>query len=72
MNRKKPLHAEVLAALAAADRKRGWNSRSRDVQRFVLGYCALYVVPFRCWAYRRQEQQAAAWWRARRGDAGQA
>lgn len=70
MSRTKPLPEAVLAALAAADRKRGWNSRSRDVQRFVLGRCALYVVPFRCWAYRRQELQAAAWWRARGGDVG--
>jgi len=72
MTRKTPLPADVLAALAAADRKPGWNSRRRDVQRFELGRCALYVVPFRCWAYRRQEQQAAAWWRARGGDAGHA
>jgi len=63
MTRKTPLPADVLAALAAADRKPGWNSRPRDVQQFELGCCALYVVPFRRWAYRRQEQLAAAWWR---------
>jgi hypothetical protein len=66
------LSADVLAALAAADRSPGWNSRPRDIQRFDLGYCALYVVPFRCWAYRRQEQQTAAWWRASSGDMGHA
>jgi hypothetical protein len=63
MSRKTTLPANVLAALSAADRKPGWNSRPSEVQRFDLGCCALYVVPFRCWAYRRQEQQAAAWWR---------
>lgn len=55
---------DVLAALAAADRSPGWNNRPRDVQRFTVGACALYVVPFRRWAYRRQEQQTATWWRA--------
>jgi hypothetical protein len=53
----------VTAALAAADRSPGWNNRPRDVQRFDMGTCALYVVPYRRWAYRRQEQQTAAWWR---------
>ena len=57
------LHA-VATALSAADRSPGWNNRPRDVQRFDVGTCALYVVPYRPWAYRRQEQQAAAWWRA--------
>ena len=72
MTRTTTLPSEVLAALAAADRKPGWNSRPRDVQRFELGSCDLYVVPFRCWAYRRQEQQSAAWWRAHGGEAEQA
>lgn len=50
----------VLGALAAANRSPGWNNRSRDVRRFDLGACTLYVVPFRRWAYRRLEQQTAA------------
>jgi hypothetical protein len=57
------LPSAVTAALTAADRSPGWNNRARDVQRFDVGTCALYVVPYRRWAYRRQEQQAAAWWR---------
>ena len=63
MTRKTRLAPDVLAALAAADRSPGWNNRPRDVQRFDVGTCALYVVPYRRWAYRRQEQQTAAWWR---------
>jgi hypothetical protein len=59
----KNLPRGVVAALAAADRSPGWNNRPRDVQRFELGACLLFVVPFRCWAYRRQEQRAAALWR---------
>jgi len=72
MTRKTTLPEDVLAALAAADRKPGWNSRPRDVQQFELGHCALYVVPFRRWAYRLQEQQTAAWLRIHSSDAGQA
>ena len=59
--------SEVLAALTAAGRGPGWNSRRRDVQRFSLpnmyGHepCELIVVPFACWAYRRQERIAAEW-----------
>lgn len=61
-----PLPDDLLQALALADRAPGWNNRSRDVRAFTLtgNYgrdCTLYVVPFRRWAYRRQEQQAAAW-----------
>ena len=52
---------EVLAALEAAAYTPGWNNRPRTVRRFELGACTLYVVPFRCWARRRQEKQAAAW-----------
>jgi hypothetical protein len=63
MNRKTPVSSEVLAALIAADRSPGWNNRPRELRRFDLGNCALYVVPFRRWAYRRQEQQTAEWWR---------
>ena len=63
MARKTRLTPDVLAALVAADRSRGWNNRSREVQRFMVGTCALYVVPYRRWAYRRQEHQTAAWWR---------
>ena len=62
MRSKPPLPPPILSALAAADRSPGWNNRSREVQRFELGHCVLYVVPFRCWAYRRQEQQTAAFW----------
>ena len=69
MTRKPKLSPIVLAALAAAGRSPGWNNRPRDVQRFDLGHCALYVVPFRRWAYRRQEQQTAAWWHAQGGEA---
>ena len=66
------LSPAVTAALAAADRSPGWNNRPRDVRRFDVGTCALYVVPYRRWAYRRQEQQTAAWWRTHMGEAGQA
>lgn len=47
------LPRDVLAGLAAADRSPGWNNRPRDVQRFDVGTCALYVVPYRRWAYRK-------------------
>lgn len=43
--RKTRLSPCVVAALAAADRSPGWNNRPRDVQRFDVGTCALYVVP---------------------------
>lgn len=56
-----PLPIEVRMALAQADRSPGWNNRRGDVQRFELGRCTLYVVPFRRWAYRRIERQAQAW-----------
>lgn len=61
MTRRTELSLEVQQALAAADRKPGWNNRSREVKRFALGSCELFVVPYRCWAYRRQERLAAAW-----------
>ena len=59
---------DVLRALAEADRAPGWNNRARTVRRFDVpgGFghgCVLYVVPFRRWAYRRQEQATAAYWR---------
>lgn len=72
MTRKAQLTQDVLVALAAADRLPGWNNRSRDLQRFDLGDCRLYVVPFRRWAYRRQELQAAAWWQTHGGDSEEA
>lgn len=72
MTRKNTLPPDVLAALAAADRSRGWNARPRDVQRFNLDACVLYVVPYRRWAYRRQEQQTAAWWREHGNEIAQA
>jgi hypothetical protein len=55
------LPIEVRTALTQADRSPGWNNRRGDVRRFELGRCTLYVVPFRCWAYRRMERQAQAW-----------
>lgn len=58
---KTPLPADVSHALAAADRAPGWNNRDGCIRRFDLDGCALYVVPFRRWAYRRQEQQGEAW-----------
>jgi len=63
------LSDEVLKALAEAEHKPGWNNRRREVRRFNvaggLGHgCTLYVVPFRRWAYRRQELASAAYWRA--------
>ena len=61
MSRRHALPAEVLHALAAADRKPGWNNRSREVKQFAVGGCKLYIVPYRCWAYRRQERLAAEW-----------
>ncbi len=59
-----PLPDDVLRALANADRSPGWNNRRGDVQRFEMGTCVLYVVPFRRWAYRRTERQAELWRRA--------
>ena len=55
---------EVLRALAECGRGPGWSARRADVRRFELvgkfGFpCMLYVVPFRCWAYRRVERRAA-------------
>ena len=58
-----PLSDAVLTALREADRAPGWNMRSRDVRRFALDDCMLIVVPFRRWAYRRIERQAADWHR---------
>jgi len=66
MMRSRELPNEVQQALAAADRKPGWNNRPRSVKRFDLDGCLLYVVPYRCWAYRRQELRAAAWQESQR------
>lgn len=62
------LPIEVRTALAEADRAPGWNNRRREIRRFELaGHwgepCTLYVVPFRCWANRRQELASAAYLR---------
>ena len=65
MTHRYELPNEIQQALSAADRKPGWNNRPRDVKRFELGGCSLYVVPYRCWAYRRQELLAAEWHRQR-------
>ena len=48
---------DLLAALAMTERKPGWNNRPRDVQQFTAGACTVYVVPYRRWAYRRQERK---------------
>lgn len=56
------LSPPVIAALAAAARKPGWNNRAPTVHRFALGGCTLFVVPFRCWAYRRRDQQTTGVW----------
>lgn len=60
---------DVLRALSESDRAPGWNNRSRDVRVFWIpgDYgrdCTLYVVPYRRWAYRRQERATADYWRA--------
>jgi hypothetical protein len=55
----------VLLALEQAKRTAGWNMRRGDVRRFTLANeygreaCHLYVVPARCWAYRRWERRRA-------------
>ncbi len=59
---------DMARAIEHAKRTPGWNNRARTVRRFDLpgGFghgCVLYVVPFRRWAYRRQEQATAAYWR---------
>ena len=56
-----PLPEDLLRALGLTARTPGWNTRPRGVRRFDVGACVVYVVPFRRWAYRRQEQQEAAW-----------
>ena len=64
---KTTLPAEVTTALAQAGRAPGWNNRPDTVRRFDLANCyghepcALYVVPFVAWAYRRQRKAIAAW-----------
>jgi hypothetical protein len=54
---------DMRRALADARRGPGWNNRPNLVQRFEIGrhglQCTLFVVPFRCWAYRRQDRLAA-------------
>ena len=63
---------DVTAALVATHRSPGWNNRSSDVQRFVVGACTLYVVPYRRWAYRRQERLTVEWRRTHGRDGEQA
>lgn len=64
--KRQPLPADVMDALKAADRTPGWNNRAKNVRRFTLGACTLFVVPARIWAHRRRERQAAefAQWQA--------
>lgn len=78
---KTKLPDDVLRALAEAAKAPGWNSRPRTIRRFDLagGFghgCTLYVVPYRRFAYNRQERATAAYWReqgtARRGPGGDA
>lgn len=57
---------DVRRALAEADRRPGWNNRPRAIRRFDLdgGFghgCKLFVVPYRRFAYRRQELATAAY-----------
>lgn len=66
MTRRQNRPDEIQQALAAADRKPGWNNRPREVKQFELGNCLLYVVPYRLWAYRRQELRTAAWQESQR------
>ncbi|MBN8714415.1 MAG: hypothetical protein J0H50_10660 [Xanthomonadales bacterium] len=66
---KTPLPADVLHALAAADRAPGWNNRDGCIRRFDLDGCALYVVPFRRWAWHTRERLAAQWQHQHRGSA---
>lgn len=54
------LPADVVQAIEQARRSAGWNNRKPDVRRFELenrygrAPCVLFVVPARCWTYRRQ------------------
>lgn len=63
----KPRNSDaVMRALAEADRTPGWNNRPRKVRRFDVpgGFghgCKLFVVPYRRFAYRRQELATAAY-----------
>lgn len=58
---KPTLATEVMRALQAAQRTRGWNNRNPAIRRFEIGHhgvvCTLYVVPARAWSYR-QDQRA--------------
>lgn len=59
---------DVMQALRDADRAPGWNNRPRAIRRFEVPGdfgrgCLLYVVPYRRFAYRRQELATAAYWR---------
>lgn len=65
MKRGQSLPADVRRALAEAERSPGWNMRAGEIRRFAVGACTLFVVPYRRWAYRRQEQRAAEWHRKR-------
>ena len=56
MSRTTTLPAHVVEALAAADRKPGWNNRPETIRRFDVAGCSIYVVPYRRWAWRRAEQ----------------
>lgn len=56
---------DLKTALTPAARSPGWNNRSPEIRQYELGSCTLYVVPYRCWVYRRQERMAAEWHRQR-------
>ena len=60
------LPEDVRRAIADADRTPGWNNRSPEIRSFDIAGnfgrgCTLYVVPFRRFAYRRQELLAEEW-----------
>jgi hypothetical protein len=46
-------------ALVHADRTAGWNFRDMPIRTATVAGCAIYVVPAKLWAYRRQIQQVA-------------
>jgi len=59
MTRTTTLPDHIVEAIAAADRRPGWNNRPEAIQRFDVDGCSIYVVPYRRWAWRRFEQANA-------------
>ncbi len=65
---KSKLSDDVVRALREADCVPGWNNRNREIRCFTVPGdfgrgCTLYVVPYRRFAYRRQELATAVRWR---------